>query len=51
MDKQLLYLCMVISVGWLCYFVYLFILDTKLRDLKRRLDAREKDASSSSLPS
>jgi hypothetical protein len=47
MDKQLLYLCMVISVGWLCYFVYLFVLDAKLRDLQRRLGAREKDADQS----
>jgi CcmD family protein len=34
------YLCLAVSVAWLVYFVYLFILDRQLRDLGRRLDAR-----------
>jgi len=41
MDKQLMYLCAVITVGWSCFFVYLFILDAKMRDIKKRLAARE----------
>ena len=34
------YLCLGISIAWLAYFIYLFVLDRQLRDLKRRLDAR-----------
>lgn len=34
------YLCLAVSVAWLVYFVYLFILDRQLKDLSRRLDAR-----------
>ena len=34
------HLCLGISIAWLVYFVYLFALDNKLRQLKRRLDAR-----------
>jgi CcmD family protein len=34
------YLCLAVSVAWLVYFVYLFILDCQVRDLRKRLDAR-----------
>ena len=34
------YLCLGITIAWLTYFIYLFVLDRQLRDLKRRLDAR-----------
>ena len=34
------YLCLAVSVAWLIYFIYLFILDRQLKDLRRRLDAR-----------
>lgn len=34
------YLCLAVSVAWLVYFVYLFILDRQVRDLRKRLDAR-----------
>ena len=38
------YLCLGISVAWLVYFAYLFALDRQLRQLKRRLDARQTTA-------
>jgi CcmD family protein len=38
------YLCLAVSVAWLVYFVYLFILDRQVRDLRKRLDARMKDS-------
>jgi len=41
MDKELIYLCAVITVGWSCFFVYLLVLDAKIRDIKKRLSARE----------
>jgi CcmD family protein len=34
------YLCLAVSVAWLVYFAYLFILDRQVRDLRKRLDAR-----------
>ncbi|MHC4160277.1 MAG: CcmD family protein [Planctomycetota bacterium] len=34
------YLCLATTVAWLVYFVYLFILDRQVRDLRKRLDAR-----------
>ena len=34
------YLCLAVSVAWLVYFVYLFVLDRQVRDLRKRLDAR-----------
>jgi len=34
------YLCLAVSVTWLVYFAYLFILDRQVRDLRKRLDAR-----------
>ena len=34
------YLCLAVSVAWLVYFIYLFVLDMQLKDLRRRLDAR-----------
>ncbi len=41
MDKNLMYLCMAVTLAWLSYFLYLAIMDGKIRNLKRRLDARE----------
>ncbi|MHC4537763.1 MAG: CcmD family protein [Planctomycetota bacterium] len=38
------YLCLAVSVAWLVYFVYLFILDRQVRDLRKRLDARTSDS-------
>ena len=43
MDNQLYYLCLAVSLGFLVYFIYLFTLDRQLRELKRRLDAREQN--------
>ncbi|MHC4083637.1 MAG: CcmD family protein [Planctomycetota bacterium] len=34
------YLCLAVTVAWLVYFAYLFILDRQVRDLRKRLDAR-----------
>jgi len=34
------YLALAVSVAWLIYFGYLFILDRQIKDLRRRLDAR-----------
>jgi CcmD family protein len=38
------YLALAVSVAWLVYFAYLFVLDRQIRDLRRRLDARTKNA-------
>lgn len=38
------YLCLAVSVAWLVYFAYLFILDRQVRDLRKRLDARTSDS-------
>ena len=35
------YLCLAVSVAWLTFFIYLFTLDRQVRDIRRRLDARE----------
>ena len=37
----MLYLCLAVSVAWLTYFVYLLALDGQVRDIRRRLDARQ----------
>jgi len=37
------YLALAVSVAWLVYFAYLFVLDRQIRDLRRRLDARTRD--------
>ena len=37
------YLCVAFTVGWLIYFAYLFYLDSQLRGIRRRLDARENN--------
>ena len=42
MDKSLYYLCLAVSLMFLVYFIYLFMLDSRLRDLRRRLDARTR---------
>ncbi|MHC4475448.1 MAG: CcmD family protein [Planctomycetota bacterium] len=38
------YLCLAVSAAWLIYFAYLLTLDRQIRDIRRRLDARIKDA-------
>ncbi len=38
------YLCLAVSVAWLVYFAYLFVLDRQVRDLRKRLDARTTDS-------
>ncbi len=38
------YLCLGISIAWLTYFVYLFILDRQLANLKRRLDTHNESS-------
>ena len=37
------YLCLAVSVAWLVYFIYLFVLHRQLKDLRRRLDARAEN--------
>jgi len=34
------YLCLAFSLLWLIIFIYLFVLDRQIRDIRRRLDAR-----------
>ena len=34
------YLCLAVSVAWLVYFGYLFLLDLQIKDLRKRLEAR-----------
>jgi CcmD family protein len=41
---QMEYLTLGIAIAWGTYFVYLFALDSKLRQLKRRLDTRDESA-------
>jgi CcmD family protein len=36
------YLCLAFTAMWLIYFGYLFYLDRQLRNIRKRLDAREK---------
>ncbi len=36
----MMYLAMAFSVLWLSHFVYVVLLDSQLRDVRRRLDAR-----------
>ena len=36
------YLSLAFTVAWLTYFIYLFYLNQQLRNIKKRLDAREK---------
>lgn len=38
------YLCLAVSLAWLVYFAYLFILDRQIRNLRKRLDARTTDS-------
>ena len=38
------YLCLAFTAVWVSFFVYLFYLDAKLRNLRRRLDARSGSA-------
>jgi CcmD family protein len=38
------YLALAVSVAWLVYFAYLFVLDRQIKDLRRRLDARTKNS-------
>lgn len=45
--EQMDYLCLGISIAWLVFFSYLFILDRQMRQLKRRLDARDEAAAGS----
>ena len=40
---QIYYLCLGISLAWGTFFVYAIILDLKLRDIKKRLAARQAD--------
>jgi len=42
-ELSMCYLCVAFTVGWLIYFAYLFYLDTQLRGIRRRLDARQND--------
>ena len=35
------YLCLTFSLLWLISFVYMFILDKQIKDIRRRLDARK----------
>ena len=37
----MIYLGIAFSVLWLVSFIYLFVLDSQIKDLKRRLDARQ----------
>ena len=37
------YLCLGFSVGWICHFAYLFIIDGKTREMRRIMDARGGD--------
>ena len=41
MEQSLFYLCLAVTLTWLCYFVYLFLLNRQINDLKRRLRARD----------
>ena len=43
MEKDLFHLCLAVTFAWLCFFLYLLIIDSRLKRLKRRLDARSKD--------
>ena len=40
------YLCLAITLMLVVYFVYLFVLDGRIRNLKQRLEARESAAQS-----
>jgi len=42
MGNPMFYLCLAISLLFVTYFVYLFLLDHGQRQLKRRLHAREE---------
>jgi len=37
------YLALAVSVAWVVYFAYVLMLDRQIRDVRRRLDARNKD--------
>ena len=49
MDSSMFYLCLGISLLFVTYFVYLFLLDHSQRQLKRRLHAREEKTGEASL--
>ena len=36
------YLCLAVTFMWVCHLAYLFVVDKEARQLRRRLDAREK---------
>ncbi len=38
------YLALAVSVAWLTYFVYLLLLERQIRDIHRRLDARNRNS-------
>ena len=40
------YFCLAFTVAWLIYFIYLFYLDRRLRNIRRRLEARENKITS-----
>jgi len=37
----MLYLCLAFTVVWLASFVYIFAIDSRIKDLAKRLDARQ----------
>ena len=43
MDKNIIYLGSAFAVLWVAYFIYLLIMDSSVRNLKRRLAARETE--------
>jgi hypothetical protein len=40
------YLCLGFSVVWICHFVYLFIIDGKIREMRRIMDLRAGETTS-----
>jgi len=42
----MVYLCLGFSVVWICHFAYLFIIDSKIREMRRIMDARAGQATS-----
>ncbi len=37
----MLYLCLAFTVVWLANFLYIFAIDNQIKDLTKRLDARQ----------
>lgn len=42
--ETMLYLCLAFSFAWVCHLTYLLVVDSHVRQLRRRLDARARAA-------